>query len=99
MKNITYNAAYSEVFESVLQIISKFGLNKECVSLEKGEIIASTGFSLFSWGEKVVIKITKGKQTEISVSSTPEAQLFDWGKSQENEEMIIRELNNRWGGR
>ena len=99
METETYNASYSKAFNSVLQIIDELGLGKESINKDDGEIIAYTGFSLSSWGEKITIQLTKiKKQIRVSVSSEPKAQLFDWGKSEENEKMIIMELNKLLGG-
>ena len=99
METETYNVSYSKVFNSVLQIINELGLSKESINKDEGEIVAFTGSSLLSWGEKITIQLTKvKKQTRVSVSSEPKAQLFDWGKSEENEKMIIVELDNFFGG-
>lgn len=58
-----------------------------------GVIKAETGMSLRSWGENVSIKVAEeaGENT-ISVASGVSHQLFDWGKSWENEWIFHKEL-------
>lgn len=99
MENGTYDASYSEVFDEVLQLINRLGWTVESADDDTGIIVTSTGFSLRSWSERVTIRISReGTQTKVSVASAPKAQLIDWGKSRENERVIIRELNCIFGG-
>jgi len=95
METCTYDATCSKVFGAVLQIIHELGWAIENEDIMTGNIVASTGFSLRSWGESITIQVSKvGSQTNVSVTSTPEAQLIDWGKSEENERLIIRKLED-----
>lgn len=95
METCTYDATYSEIFGAVLQIIHRLGWTIENEDIMTGTIIASTGLSLRSWGESITIQAYRvGSQTKVSVTSTPEAQLIDWGKSEENERLIIRKLED-----
>jgi len=95
METGTYEATPSEVFDAVLQIITRLGWTIESKNTETGKIIVSTGFSLRSWGESMAIQVSSvGPQTKVLVTSTPKAQLIDWGKSKKNERWIIRKLDN-----
>jgi hypothetical protein len=48
-------------------------------------IMATSGVSLFSWGEKIEIVFNKRADgVDVRVTSMPTAQLFDWGKSRDN---------------
>lgn len=94
MESGTYDESYPYIFDAVLQILSKLGLHKESVNKKDGKIVVSKGVSLRSWGERITIQVTKeDSKTKVTVSSVPEAQLFDWGKSRENERRIMLELN------
>lgn len=48
-------------------------------------IIATSGISLLSWGEDLEIVFDKRADgVEVCITSMPTAQLFDWGKSEDN---------------
>jgi hypothetical protein len=51
-----------------------------------GTIQCKTSASIRSWGETINIRIRRlqDEETEITVESSASAQLFDWGKSEEN---------------
>jgi hypothetical protein len=98
MKTRSFKKPFIEVFEATLQAIKECDFSIESKNKERGKIIASTGFSLRSWGETINIEIAKGKnKTRVSIFSDPKAQLLDWGKSEENEENIIKALTRRLG--
>jgi hypothetical protein len=94
METATYDLDQFEVFDAVLRIIKGLGWVIESEALETGNIIVSTRGSLRSWGETITIQIFEvGSQTSVSVMSTPKAQLIDWGRSAENEKLILGELD------
>lgn len=58
------------------------------------QIRASAPASILSWGEDIEISVEKtGKGTEVTISSSPKAQIFDWGKSEENINRLIASLD------
>ncbi|MGI0059281.1 MAG: hypothetical protein ACREBJ_05890 [Nitrosotalea sp.] len=88
-----FTANTSKVFDKTLFIVHNLGFKKEKENRAAGQIIVSSGVSLFSWGEKILIDIIhEGGKTKVTVSSLAKAQLFDWGKNSENEKKIINEL-------
>ena len=53
---------------------------------------------MLSWGEAITVKITReGTRTKVNVLSTPKSQLFDWGKSNENERIILSKMDELLG--
>lgn len=98
METGTYEATPSDVFDAVLQIIRRLGWTIESKNTETREIIVSTGFSLRSWGEIITIQISEeGYKTKVIVTAKAKAQLIDWGKSGEDERLIIGGLNDLIG--
>ncbi len=96
----SFDVPYSKVFEACKIAITKCGYKIETDNEHTGIVRASTSFTIFSWGEDVTIEVKKinGNTTNVTVESSPKAQLFDWGKSPENENRIIKylgELLNR----
>ena len=55
---------------------------------------ASAPVSFFSWGEHIKISLEpSGEQTKVTIQSSPKAQLFDWGKNEENVDRLFDTLN------
>lgn len=62
----------------------------EIQSIELGKIVASSPSSLLSWGEDILVLIEgSSKQVTISITSEPKFQIFDWGKSKDNIEVLF----------
>ena len=91
-----FNRRFDDVFKACKIAIQKCGFNIESFDEKEGFIYASSPPSIFSWGEEINIKINKTSEgsTEVIVLSEPKAQLFDWGKSRENEKRIMEILEN-----
>lgn len=60
-----------------------------------GTIEVRSVISLWTWGEDVSIRIAEeeGGNT-VSVASGVSPQLFDWGKSKENEKFFHKQLKH-----
>ena len=98
MESNLYNASINEVIDQIVRVIKNLRWTIEENNLGKGYFIVSTGFSWRSWGENIRIDIIgKGNRTEVKVASTARAQLYDWGKSNDNEKKIIKKLNHQIG--
>jgi hypothetical protein len=88
-----YESPYDNVFEASLRVIRQLGWSLISTDKEAGVIKARTSMSLRSWGEDIIIRLSKENMaTIVSVSSHAVFQLFDWGKSIENENLFHEEL-------
>ena len=96
MDSKIFNKSFKEVFNACKTAIKKCGFIIESFDEKKGYIYASSPPSIFSWGEEITIEVKRkdAKSTEVRVSSMPKAQLFDWGKSRENERRIMESLED-----
>ena len=63
------------------------------------KVVASTRASLRSWGETITVTLEEidRYRTRVEVESGPRAQFFDWGKSVDNEERLIRSIRQELG--
>lgn len=63
--------AYAEVFDGLTVILPKLGMPVKGADKLIGRITASTGASLFSWGENLALMIEKidGKSTIVAIES------------------------------
>lgn len=90
MTTVEYPNSYDGVFNAVLQAIADCSFRKESVDMASGRIVASTDISLWSWGESIEIQVSEADNgAKVSISSTPNAQIIDWGKSEENIERLF----------
>lgn len=89
----TYRHPYDEIFEACLRLVKQLGWKLVSYDKAAGEIKAQTGTTLRSWGEDISIHVSEeATGTAISVLSEASSQLFDWGKSEENEKAFHEEL-------
>lgn len=94
MKTRTFDNAVSDVFDATVRAIADCNMYIKRKDRARGKIIATTGFSLRSWGELITVEITSEEGgTKVCVTSAPQSQLFDWGKSDENEAMLVRKIH------
>lgn len=81
------------MFEASLRLLKQLGWKLISQDKKAGLIKAQTETTLRSWGEKISISIIKeATVTTIIISSEPDFQIFDWGKSEENESIFHEEL-------
>lgn len=59
-----------------------------------GEILASTGLNMKSWGERISIRFQGGAIVVTSRCAMP-AQCVDWGRNKSNVERFIGALRQR----
>jgi len=77
-----FNRSLEEVYSASVKALEECGFAiKEKTS---NSIKASSGFSIWSWGEDIEVRLSsKPYGTEVEVTSEA-SQIFDWGKSEEN---------------
>jgi hypothetical protein len=100
MKSKIYHKGYDPVFDASENASIDLNFSLDSEDKERGLIRVSTPMTALSWGENIVIKIEEvdKDRTEVTVNSSPKAQLFDWGKSKKNESSIIEELDMKLEG-
>jgi len=88
-----YGDSYQRVYSAALSAARQCGFQIDTEDANGGMIKASAGTSLWSWGEAVNIKISSvSSGVEVTLSSSAKAQLFDWGKSEENVNTFFQTL-------
>jgi hypothetical protein len=91
-----FTSAFPHVFRESRNAVEELGWSIEEEDEGKGIIRASTGLSIFSWGEDVVIEVIRRRRgVLVRVTSDTKAQLFDWGKSRSNVSRFLDELEDR----
>jgi len=89
-----FNRDFKEVFDACKRAIEYYAFSIDSIDEENGIIYASSPPNIFSWGENIIVKLQQisTNNTKITVESSPKAQVFDWGKSRENERKILSYL-------
>ena len=92
--SIKYRKNIENVRDALIKSIEECGFSiRESVG---NSIKASTSSSILSWGEDLEVILSKKRdEVEITVTSTPTAQIFDWGKSDENIRRIIEKIDQK----
>jgi uncharacterized membrane-anchored protein len=92
-KSYSSNSPFGQVFTAAVQAVENCGWDITEKDEKEGRIVVRTEMSLLSWGEEIVIELSKREnKTLMNVSSEPISQLFDSGKSSKNLEKFIRNL-------
>jgi len=99
MREEKYGNPYDAIFEASLKSVKELGWKLTFSDSKVGDIKAQTGSTLWSWGEDISIKVSKeAAGSSVSVFSKASSQLFDWGKSEENEKLFhikLKEIISR----
>ncbi|KAB2946263.1 MAG: hypothetical protein OIN84_02065 [Candidatus Methanoperedens sp.] len=70
-------------------------LEWKIIEESKDKINASTPITFVSWGETIEIVISSDSNyTKVKVTSNPNFQIFDWGKSEENVKTMFDTITN-----
>lgn len=90
----SYNADKNQLFEQVKTALEKCNFPIESMNESEGVIQAKAKFNLWSWSEKIVIKIDdNGKVSMKSECSLP-TQIIDWGKNKRNVKKFFKTLES-----
>ncbi len=79
----TFSAGRDEVYQASMQAASQCGFNITESDPEAGQIKATTGMGLRSWGEHITISVSIDGRANIK-SSCRGIQLVDYGKNKAN---------------
>ena len=87
----SYKASFKEVYNASLQALKECGF--EIRERRENLIRATAGPSILSWGENIEVLLTsEPRGVKVKISSSPTAQLFDWGKSGDNVSQVFSKL-------
>lgn len=90
----SFSKALSTVFRAVLFVCKKFGWRIDISDKKSGQIIAVTRPSMFSWGERVCINVSKvnDKGTCVHILSESSWDLVSLFKDYRNIKNLFEEL-------
>lgn len=92
-----YNHNYDKVYINCLEAAAQMGFDITKENISEGLILFKVGWSLFSFGEKFKIVITKidisNTKVEVGSQAAVGIQLIDWGKNNDNVTGFFETLN------
>lgn len=93
----SFSQPLSTVFSAVLFVCKEFGWRIDISDKKSGQIMAVTRPSMFSWGERVCIKVSKVDDKEIRVHVLSESSwdLVSLFKDYRNIKNLFEELEKK----
>ena len=95
-----YQRSWAEVFQAAQQTLPTIKKMKiKSADPATGRIEASSGMSMASWGENVIIEVWEHAPgwSGVRVTSGVKAQLADWGKNKKNIAKVFDALSAALG--
>lgn len=89
--SMAFSAGRDEVFQASMKALSQCGFHVAESNPEAGQIKATTGMGLRSWGEKITISVSADGRADIT-SSCRGIQLIDYGKNKANVNAFLSAL-------
>ena len=91
-KTITVNTDIATTIAAARQVISQYGWKVSF--MDSNSIKASTGISIWGWGETITIQTNgTGNTTYLNIQSKSAWALVDFGKNQENINKFLMKLS------
>jgi serine/threonine protein kinase len=95
-RQLTTDLGPDEVFAALHETFLQWGVQGIMADRLRRTVMGATGLDVRSFGQYVQGQVvTSGRQTVVTVSSTPQRQLFDWGRGDQEARAIIQMLARR----
>ena len=95
-----YPRNWFEVFQTVVNVLPSVKKMKiKSADQNTGRIEASSGMSMASWGESIIVEVWEHSpgQAGVRVTSQLKAQLVDWGKNKKNIAAVFNAITGALG--
>jgi hypothetical protein len=92
--SMAFPASGGEVFRACLEAVAQCGFRPGEASAETGQITATAGIGMRSWGERIAISVGADGRVEIT-SACRGIQLVDYGKNKANVTALLTSIGQR----
>jgi len=95
-KILTVNLSFDQVMPALERALGNIGANISESDRTNGRIKAKIGTSVWSWGENIIIIVTRsqsGYSVDVESKSALSTTVADWGKNETNIQKLARELS------
>ncbi|WP_298547023.1 hypothetical protein [uncultured Aquimarina sp.] len=87
-----YNLSKPELIQNAKEAIEISKFETEQIDEENGIIYAKSKLNIWSWSEKIVIRIEKDGNVTIKSECYLSTQIFDWGKNKRNVKTLFEHM-------
>ena len=93
----TYDATGDATFAAVLRAVEAVGMKLGEADDTSGVVTATTGMTIWSWGERVEVHVASAvpTSTTVTVAIKLKFQLFGWGQQQRVGEGLLDEIGRQ----
>ena len=93
----TYEATTDATFQAVVRAVERVGMKVKEVDDTRGVVSATTGMTIWSWGERVDVRVVSATSstTNVTVSIALKFQLFGWGQQQRVADGLLDEIGRQ----
>jgi hypothetical protein len=93
----TYDAAGDATFAAVLRAVEVVGMKLGEADDTIGVVTATTGMTIWSWGERVTVHVAAAgpSSTMVTVSVALKFQLFGWGQQRRVGDGLLDEIGRQ----
>jgi hypothetical protein len=93
----TFAATGDATFGAVLRAIERVGMKLKEADATIGVVTATTGVTIWSWGERVEVRVASDgpSSTGVTVSIALKFQLFGWGQQQRVADGLLDEIGRQ----
>ena len=93
----TFAATSDATFAAVLRAVEAVGMKLAEADDTTGVVTATTGMTIWSWGERVEVRVAPAgpTSTNVTVSIALKFQLFGWGQQQRVADGLLDEIGRQ----
>jgi hypothetical protein len=90
----TYDAPGDATYAAVVRAVQRVGMHVKETDAVRGVVHATTGVTIWSWGERVEVSVAADgpTSTEVTVTIRLKLQLFGWGQQQRVADGLLDEI-------
>ena len=90
-ERVRFRCSDSELLDAAEEALEDLGWSPHPVG--KWRLRASTGISLWSWGERITVEVERDGRLFVRSACIFPTQCIDWGRNRKNIERLLREVD------
>ena len=97
----TYDATPADAYAAVERAVTRVGMKVKHTDPERGVVEATTGVTIWSWGERVTASVTEAGpgSVTVTIAIALKFQVFGWGHQQRVADGLLDEVARQLSGK